>query len=664
MTRLIWVRGRETDLGARLALARGRLTRSTAWVAAAALALIVGLGGFIFYNTNVVNAYQTSADGPARRAEYERRYAQYGRIPQPRLTGTNLRVEIHPERREVEIHGTYHLVNASADAIDAVHLATKSAVDTTAVRFDRPAKNVLSDERLGHRIYALESPLRPGESLRLEFEVQFKPRGFSNRGFDAAVVANGTYFTNEAWLPAIGYQADRELRMAGERRAYGLAVRPAIPLLDDEDARRDAGRSARVAFEAIVGTDQDQVAIAPGRLRRTWTENGRRYFHYATDAPIRNDYAFFSAAYAVHEGRWNDPSTGSGQGVSIQIFHHPKHAWNVERIVRSAQASLESYTKIFGPYPHGQVRFVEHPGDGVSLHASPVNISYEERFALLSPDGDRRDIDLPFAVVAHEVAHQWWGNTLTPAGVEGAGVLTETLAWYSAMGVVEQALGRDHLPRLLRMMREVYLIPDTRANVPLLRAADRFLAYRKGPFAMYALREYVGAEPVNAALRRLLERHRAGEPPLPTSRDLYRELQAVTPESLRPLLVDLFERNTFWELATERATATQTDTGAWQVTLDVRARKVVVEEDGVETELPMDDLIEVGVFAGADGGALGDTLYLQMHRVRSGEQRITVMVPSKPARAGIDSRSLLIDVEGDDNLKEITRAEDRPSRGR
>ena len=66
---------------------------------------------------------------------------------------------------------------------------------------------------------------------------------------------------------------------------------------------------------------------------------------------------------------------------------------------------------------------------------------------------------------------------------------------------------------------------------------------------MYALREYVGAERVDAALRRLIEKHGSGAPPLPTSLDLYRELQAVTPESLRHLLADLFEANTFWELA-------------------------------------------------------------------------------------------------------------------
>jgi ABC-2 type transport system permease protein len=659
---MFWARGKEVGLGSRLALARRRFTRRAAGLATTAAALILALGGFIFYNTNILNTYHTASDDAALSAEYERRYGHYKGIPQPQLTAVNLNVEIYPRRRTAEIRGAYHLVNASAAAIDAIHLATNSAVNTISIRFDRQAKNVLSDEKLGHRTYALEEPLDPGESLRLDFEAHLKPRGFPNRGIDASVVANGAYFTNEAWLPTIGYQANRELRSAGGRSAYGLPARPAVPLLDEAAARRDGRQVTRIVFEAVVGTDEDQVAVAPGRLRRTWTQSGRRYFHYATDVPIRNDYAFFSAAYAVRKGQWHDSSTG--QYISIEIVHHPGHAWNADRMIRSVQASLDYYTKQFGPYPHGQIRLVEHPGDGIVLHASPINISYDEGFSLLKPEDDPRDIDLPFAVVAHEVAHQWWGNTLIPARVEGAAVLTETLAWYSAMGVVERAFGPEHLQRLLGMMRQVYVTPRTRANVPLLRAEDWFLAYRKGPFAMYALREYVGAERINTALGRLIEKHGAGTPPLPTSLDLYAELQAVTPQSLRYLLVDLFEANTFWELAARRVTAEQTETGAWQVTLDLQASKTVVDTAGVETDIPMDDFVEVGVFAAAKDGGFGEPLYLRMHRIRSGEQRITVTVPSQPARAGIDPRSLLIDVETNDNLKEITRAEDVPSRRR
>ncbi|MEA2563622.1 MAG: type transport system permease protein [Acidobacteriota bacterium] len=643
--KLFWVRGKEPGLGSRIQLAGRRSTRAAVGSAVAAVGLILTLGGFIFYNTNVLNAYHTASDKMERRAEYERRYGQYKGFAQPRKAGASLHVEIHPQRREVDIRGTFHLVNRSAVAIGSIHVATASVVETRAIRFDRPAKCVLADDDLGHRIYALGRPLQPGDSLRLGFEVHSAPRGFSNSGVDASVVPNGTYFAQHEWLPAIGYQPNRELQNAGERRAHRLAARPEYPSLYDVRARNDSSGGERIAFEAVVGTDEGQVAVAPGRLRRTWKENRRRYFHYVTDAPICEDYAFYSAAYAVHEARWN--------GVSIQIYHHPDHAWNLDRMVRSVQASLSYHVKQFGPYPQGQIRLVEYPGDALTLHASPINISYQEAFSLFNPVDGPRALDFPFAVVAHEVAHQWWGNQVTPAPVEGAPVLSESLAWYSAMGVVEKTYGRDHLRLLLRLMREAYLTPHARANVPLLRATDWLQVYRKGPFAMYALREYIGEERVNIALRRLFQKYGSGEPPLPTSLDLYRELQAVTPASLRYLLVDLFEANTFWELAAERVTARQTESGSWQVTLEVEARKEVVDSLGAVTEVPMNDLVEIGVFAAAEDGGLGEPLYLRMHRIRSGEQSITVTVPGKPAGAGIDPRSLLIDVDATDNLANI-----------
>lgn len=176
---------------------------------------------------------------------------------------------------------------------------------------------------------------------------------------------------------------------------------------------------------------------------------------------------------------------------------------------------------------------------------------------------------------------------------------------------------------------------------------------------MYALSEYIGEEQVNSALRRSLAQHRSGA--LLTTLDLYRALQAVTPESLQSLLHDLFEVNTFWQLETERVTAAPTADGQWQVTLTVRAHKGIVDEAGVETQAPMNDWIEIGLFAPAEEeeDELGEPLYVQKHRIRSGAQTITVTVPNQPSLAGIDPYHLLdlVDPENDDNLKavEITR---------
>ena len=656
--RLLWVRGMERGLRARLRLAHDRFTRPTARAAALTAGLILALGGFIFYNANVLNEYHTAGGIAELRAEYERRYGRYADVPQPRLAGTRLHVEIHPERRRADIRGTYRLVNTSTVPIDSIHLAPAAGVETGTVRFDRPARRVVADDVLRHHVYVLEVPLQPGDSVRLGFEVRYQPRGFRNGGVDwvIGVTEKGTYFRSQDWLPAIGYQTRRELFKPGERRAHGLPARPMIPTLADAKAGQDVTGEAgmagaeRIAFDAVVGTNGDQTAVAPGALRRTWTEDGRRYFHYATDAPIGNEYAVFSAAYAVHEERWTPPAGSGGQAVTVQVFHHPQHAANLDRMLRSVRASLDYYTRAFGPYPHGRIlRLVENPGTGLGAHAEPTTIDYTEGFSRYDPADDPGVLDMPFAVIAHEMAHQW---QVPYALAEGAPLLSESFAWYAAMGVVEEAYGREHLERLRRFFRQPSPIPPIRQSVPLLTAMDPYAAYRKGPFALYALSEYMGRERVDVAWRRLIEKHRSGAA---TSLDLYRELQAVTPDSLRPLLHDLFAANTFWELETERAAATQTAAGTWQVTLRVQARKVTVDPAGNETEVPMDEWVPVGVFAPTEkqGPDFGEMLYLRMHRIRSGQQTITVTVLRRPSDAGIDPYHVLIDLDRFDNVEEV-----------
>jgi hypothetical protein len=643
--RLLWARGKDRAFWSRLRVARRRFTRATAGVAAMAVALIVTLGGLIFYNTNSLNRYRTASEETERRAGYERRYGKYAGVAQPTLASTNLRIEIYPDRREAEIRGAYVVANTTSAAIDSIHLTTVPGVETGAVSLDRPASPVLMDDDLGYRIYALEKPLQPGDSLHLNFGVHIAPHGFRNHGADAFVVRNGSHFTNLDWLPAIGYQRNRELDSAGVRRQYGLARRPAVPSLDDAEARRIRVGGDTMAFEAIVGTSGDQLAVAPGTLRRTWTEGGRRYFHYVTDVPTNNQYGVFSARYALHEEQWNS-STGPGQAVAIQIFHDPRHTGNLGRMMASVRASLDHYTRQFGPYPYSYIRLIEDPARGMGVATEAATVEYGEGFSLLNPGNDPQELDVVFAVVAHGVARGWWGMQVVPADVEGAGLLTTSLETYSAMRVVEETLGPAHLRRYLHSMQEGFGPPRTRAAPPLLRSTDSFSHARKGPFALYAMREYIGKDRVDDALRSLLKKHGSGVPPLPTSLDLYRELQAVTPDSYQYLLRDLFEKNTFWDLATERATAKQKSADAWQVTLDVRARKLVVDEAGIETEAPMDDWVQVGVFGEGEP-------YMEMHRIRSGRQTITVTAPRKPTGAGIDPDNLLIDLDTENNIKDV-----------
>jgi ABC-type transport system involved in multi-copper enzyme maturation permease subunit len=642
--RLLWPRGREQRLTYRLQVAKRRFTPSAAWATMIGTVLLLCIVSFIFYTMHVLGEYLTTSDINERKAQYERRYGQYRNTLQPQLTATKLHIEIYPDRQQVEIRGAYTLVNKNTVPIDSIHLGSVSGIAPGEVIFNRKVARVLIDKELSHQMYVLEQPLQSADSVLVNFVVHYTQRGFHQSGTSALVVDNGTSFTNLDLLPAIGYLHYREIKDAALRKKYTLAARPTIPSLYDLEARKKPFSTDQSTFEAIVGTATDQVAVAPGILQKTWTENDRRYFHFKTDAPIGGEYVILSGNYLVQESMWND--------VAIRIYYPPDHTQNIARMLGSVKASLAYFTEQFGPYPYKYLTVVERAGSGGGASADASLINYGEQYALLNPDVSPDGFDLPYYILAHEMAHQWWGMArLTPAYVEGAGVLIEGLAVYSGMQVLEKNYGDGHLQQYVNFLHSFYEMPRSLATSSLLQANEDFLYYRKGGLAMYALSKYLGKEKVNGALRGLLQKQSSGKLPLPTTLDLYEELQTVTPDSLHYLLHDLFKENMYWRLKTKKLTAEQTKAGNWQVTIKVQAHKVVVDKMGYEKEVPMNDWLEVGLYE--KGKGLNEPLYLGMHRIRSGEQTIKVIVPRKPERGVIDPNYQMIDLRLDDNSMQL-----------
>ena len=657
---LFWARGREAGVRHRLRRARSRFAGPVARTAGVAVVLVLGLGGFVFYNTNVRNEYLAGDELGAPQARYEQRYGRHRRVAQPTIEAARLRVEIFPDEPAVDLRGAYRLVNRTGAAIDRVHVCLAPDVEARSLSLDRGAETELVDEEVGYRIYALEQALEPGGSTELSFELAFRPRGFPNDGIQTDVAANGTRFDRKR-LPFVGYQPLFELSDDEARVRFDLEPRPPMPSAGDAAAleRREVGGrwgptdADLVEVDAILGTSADQVAITPGVLRRSWTENGRSYFHYETEGPASFGATILSARYAVLEDRWI-PSKGSAQAVPLRVFHHPAHDDNLDRMVRGMKASLDYYTEQFGPYPYSDLRIAEVPRYGGYGSAHPHTILFtEDVFFSRVRDGE---VDQPFYGTAHEVAHTWWGGMLRGAPVRGAAFLSESLANYSAMMVTEKTYGPEAGRRVYGFQRERYLRARAAKSreVPVLEVEDQpYIAYRKGAIALYILRAHIGEEAVNAALRRYFEKHRDAGPPYPTSLGLYAELRAAAPESLHGLLTDLFETITLWDVRVERAVVETTGAGEHRVTLDVAARKVRADREGRETEVPMDELVEVGVFAPGDDEGLGVPLYLERHRIRSGAQTITVTVSGEPGSAGVDPRHLLIDPETGDNVEVV-----------
>ena len=672
VARLLWVRGNETTLAARGRQARRRLARPMAAGLAGASALMLCTGAMIFYNVNVLQTYRTNDEEKALRARYETTYGPLADTPQPRLTAVDVRVDLFPERRDALLAGTYTLVNKTGRALDTVHVhvGSSDALHLDTLALSRPATAAVTDDTLGFRVYALDAPLAPRDTMTLAFRQAIRTRGFAS-GMNA-LAENGTFLRN-SMLPQIGYQPGRELTTPSDREDYGLPPKPPLPPLGDSLARRTntLGRHAGwIDFTATVGTAADQVALAPGRQDSTWVEDGRRYARFTTRPPMAHFYTVVSARYDTVAARWTPPDTPSetkpdsaagAAPVDITVYHHPTHTFNLDRMVDGAQAALDYYTAHFGPYQNRHLRIAEFPQyHGAFAQSFLGTIPFSESMGFILRFDEEEDIDFPFYVTAHEVAHQWWGHQVLAANVEGATMLIETLSQYSALMVMKERYGAHQMRRFLAYELDRYLSgrsQERRAERPLVHVANQsYVHYRKGSNVMYALQDYVGEAQVNTALRRLVNKTTFTEPPYPTSRDLMRELEAVTPDSLQYILDDWFREITLYENRATGATFAPTDDGRYRVTLDVTTQKVQADSLGAETEVDMDDWVDVGVFPPDTSDTLPEPLYLRKHRLPSGEQTITVTVDAQPARAGIDPYAKLIDRDTDDNVTRVSPA--------
>ena len=129
---LFWVRGTGPSWGERRREARRRFRPALRAMLLLSLLGFVACGAWIFYNTNVLNRYRSSDQLTRLRADYEKKYARYKDLPQPRITAVQADVDIHPYRRRLEIRGHYTLVNKTAAPIDTLHVNTDTDIPTHA----------------------------------------------------------------------------------------------------------------------------------------------------------------------------------------------------------------------------------------------------------------------------------------------------------------------------------------------------------------------------------------------------------------------------------------------------------------------------------------------------------------------------------------------------
>ena len=657
---LLWQRGTASGWRERGAQARARLSAPTLGLGAAALVVFAAIGGFIFYNTNVLNRYVTNHDQQQAQADYERKYKALAAEPQFKITAVKLVVDLFPAEQRVRVRGRFDLANKTALPVATVNLSFAPGADLVlrTLALGVAAQRIEDDTLLGMHRFKLDVPLAPGARTTLDLDIEQGTRGFTNEGSNTAVVYNGSFLNAAVVLPHIGYLARVELERDQDRRKFGLAPKERMPDRLDAAGQQRNGIAADadfIQFEASVSTEADQIAIAPGYLQGERIEGQRRIFDYKMDAPIVNFYAFQSGRYAVKKDVWLRDEGGAP--VAIEVYYQPGHEFNVDAMVAAAKASLSYNSKHFGAYQYRQFRIIEFPRYEAFAQAFPNTVPYSEGIGFIArvrPD-DPKDIDYPYYVTAHEAAHQWWGHQVGAADVQGGTMLIESMAQYSALMVMKARVGPAKMRKFLAYELDRYLMGravEQKKELPLGRVENQaYIHYAKGSLAMYLLADYLGEDTLNRAIRAYRDEYAFKAAPYPNSTALIERIRAVTPPDMQYLIDDLFERIVLYDNRALSATFKPLAGGRFEVTLKVFAKKRIADEQGKETDATLADLIDVGVLDDA-----GEPLLLERRRITAEESTFTMVVNRKPAKAGIDPLNKLIDRRPQDNTVAVTDA--------
>jgi aminopeptidase N len=324
---------------------------------------------------------------------------------------------------------------------------------------------------------ALDRPYAARETVSFVVEYDATPR-------------RGIYF------PALGGRRPRAPRQIWSM-SWPEDARYWIPCHDDP--------ADKVTSEIVLTAPASYEALANGALVETRREGPRRVWHWCLDRPHSTYLISFVA------GEYEQVREATASPVPLSYFVYRGRSLDARRTFARTPEMIRFFAERSGlPYPfpgYAQAVVADFPFAGME-NVSAVTLTDE---ALLD---DRARIDTSSDdLVAHELAHQWWGDVVTPrrwADIwlsEGFATFFERLwqehdqgpdaASYQRLLDADACLALDETTPDRPIVFEGHADPDERLNAS---------AYQKGALVLGMLRRLLGEDAFWSGLRQYLSR--------------------------------------------------------------------------------------------------------------------------------------------------------------
>jgi aminopeptidase N len=272
-----------------------------------------------------------------------------------------------------------------------------------------------------------------------------------------------------------------------------------------------------------------------GTIASDTIENGLRTTVWESDHPVN----FVN----IVAGHW---AVRRGEGTAV--YYHPAHAYNVAEMVEALDAARKYYSLWFRPYPWRELKLSEFPALASYAQGFPTDITFSESIGFLTRSDPKANS--AFMVTAHESAHQWWGNMVTPGKGPGGTLLAEGTSHFSTMLLFEQVKGIHARIEFARKIEDTYAKGrQADSERPLVKIdgtkdGDVTVTYDKTGWVLWMLMNQMGRERMLKGIQAFFEAYHAN-PDHPVLQDF---LEVLRPFAADPEAFDAFTHQWFYEV--------------------------------------------------------------------------------------------------------------------
>jgi alkyl hydroperoxide reductase subunit AhpC len=365
--------------------------------------------------------------GAARKADkdyWAKNLKTWFEAPLPDIARLDVKVKVDPARHWLSSEGSLTLVNPLDSTLASIPLTGGLHWKNLAWTMNGETYQPEFSQHL--YVFTPPRPLATGDSVVVGWKFDGRyPDGVTKNGGNTSefILPSGMVLTgfSPAFLPVLGFQEDRGEtdKNRTEPKQYPRDYYRGI-------TRGGYGATAWYPARIAITGPEEYTLNGPGVCTSNTVEDGWRTQVWETDHPVK--------IVNIVCGRWKEK-----RGAASTIYYHAGHEYNVEEMSATLDAARRWYSEWFMPYPWRELKLSEFPGLAGYAQGFGTNITFSENIGFLTRN--TAQTDATFLVTAHEAAHQWWGNILTPANGPNGDFLSEGTAHFSTMLLFEQVKG-------------------------------------------------------------------------------------------------------------------------------------------------------------------------------------------------------------------------------